>query len=74
MVCRHYLVIVLLFLCTGALQAQKTTLNTFTNKVFLNSFTDKPDTTILDFLRLYIPSILDKKNVAAGGTNNRFSP
>lgn len=49
--------------------AQANTINRYTQQLFFNIYTNRPDTSIAAFLRDYIPSLYDKQTPPAGNTN-----
>jgi hypothetical protein len=53
--------------------AQSLTVDSYANQLLFNVFKEKPDPVIQDFLKAYIPSMLDKKTVAQGSGDNKFT-
>lgn len=45
----------------GPLEAQPASIHVYTHQLLFNILTEKPDTSIIDFLKLYIPGLYDKK-------------
>ena len=45
----------------GPLEAQPASINVYAHQLLFNILTEKPDTSIIDFLKLYIPGLYDKK-------------
>lgn len=61
------------FLYTNT-NAQSLTVDSYANQLFFNIYKDQPDAAIRDFLKLYVPSLLDKKTTAApAGARNQYS-
>ncbi|MDB5210300.1 MAG: hypothetical protein JWQ30_1127 [Sediminibacterium sp.] len=58
--------------------SQSLTVDTYSNQLLFNIFQDQPDTAIRPFLRLYLPSLLEKKITPAdlgssGGSKTQYS-
>lgn len=71
---KSLLVVVLLLLLRLGAHAQVATLDAYCNQLFFHVFAEKPDPAIQDFLKTYLPSLLDKNNAPAGNTNgSKFS-
>ena len=63
---RKYLVASLLVMITYGARSQAMNMDIQTHQLFFNVFREKPDTSILGFLKLYIPSLYEKKNTFPG--------
>lgn len=59
---RKYLLLCFCFciLCSRAI-SQSITVDKYSNQLFFNVFTESPDASIQDFLKLYLPSLYEKK-------------
>lgn len=53
--------------CYG-LKGQTISIDSYTNQLFFNILKDQPDSSILDFLKLYTPSLYEKKHKPFGWT------
>jgi hypothetical protein len=60
----------LLFVLFSRTNGQSPTVESYTNQLLFNIFMDQPDTAIRPFLRLYAPSLLEKKTVPEGNTSS----
>jgi hypothetical protein len=67
-----FLASLLFVLLCNDTSAQTLTVDSYANQMLLNVFKDQPDPVIQDFLKRYIPSMLDKKTVAQGSGDNKF--
>jgi hypothetical protein len=67
-----FLASLLFVLLCNDTSAQTLTVDSYANQMLLNVFKDQPDPVIQDFLKRYIPSMLDKKIVAQGSGDNKF--
>ena len=56
----------LLLLTSYAANSQEMNMDMQTHQLFFNIFREKPDTSILGFLKLYTPSLYEKKNLTQG--------
>lgn len=60
----------------NTMNGQSLTVDTYANQLLFNIFKDQPDTAIRPFLRLYTPSLLEKKTIPDGspssGSANMF--
>ncbi len=52
----------------NTMNGQSLTVDTYANQLFFNIFKDQPDTSIRPFLRLYAPSLLEKKTTPPDGS------
>ena len=53
-------------------KGQELTMDGYTNQLFLNILTEHPDSSITGFLKLYIPSLYDKKKTNALSATDTF--
>jgi hypothetical protein len=75
---RHFLIGFLFIVLLNTANGQSLTVDTYSHQLLFNIFKDDPDTSIRDFLRLYAPSLLEKKTIpaeqdAAGSGKNQYS-
>ena len=72
---KKYLIIgFLLSVLTGTLKAQVLTIDTYSNQLLFNIFKAQPDPSIVDFLKLYAPSLYNKNTaIVSGSNNNQFT-
>ncbi len=79
MILRRFLLTGFLFVVLlNTTNGQSLAFDTYSNRLLFNIFKDQPDTAIRGFLRLYAPSLLDKKITAAnpgssGGGKGEYS-
>lgn len=79
MILRRFLLVgFLLVVLLNTTNSQSITFETYSNQMLFNIFKDQPDTAIRGFLRLYAPSLLDKKITPAdlgssGGSKSQYS-
>ncbi len=68
------LLIICLFILfvTNPSKGQELTIDGYTNQLFLNVLTERPDSSITGFLKLYIPSLYDKKKPPAFSATDTF--
>jgi len=70
---RKLLLACCIFLLTVArLTGQDLTITTYTHQLLFNVLTDEPDTSISGFLKLYIPSLYNKKKATVGPATDTF--
>jgi len=70
---RKLLIICLFFLfVANPSKGQELTMDGYTNQLFLNILTEQPDSSITGFLKLYIPSLYDKKKTPAFSATDTF--
>ena len=54
----------------NTMNGQSLSVDTYANQLFFNIFKDQPDTSIRPFLRLYTPSLLEKKTAPPDGSSS----
>ncbi|MEO7530082.1 MAG: hypothetical protein ABIS69_01685, partial [Sediminibacterium sp.] len=70
MVFRRCLLVGFLFvILLNTTNGQSFTVDTYSNQLLFNIFKDQPDSTVRSFLRLYAPSLLDKKMIQDPGSS-----
>lgn len=66
---RRILTICFFFFCTSySASTQAVSIDAYANQLFFNIYREKPDTAILGFLKLYVPSLYEKKKTPPGWT------
>jgi hypothetical protein len=63
---KYFLAAFLLLALFGRTNGQSLTVESYTNQLLFNIFLNQPDTSIRPFLRLYAPSLLEKKAIPEG--------
>ena len=66
MLCKYFLASFLLLFLFGRTNGQSLTVESYTNQLLFNIFLNQPDTSIRPFLRLYAPSLLERKTIPQG--------
>src|SRR6187549_2664970 len=64
-----FLAVFILFALFGRTNSQSLTVESYTNQLLFNIFINQPDTSIRPFLRLYAPSLLEKKTIPEGASS-----
>jgi hypothetical protein len=63
---KFFLAVFILLVLFGRANGQSLTVESYTNQLLFNIFINQPDTSIRPFLRLYAPSLLEKKAIPEG--------